>query len=177
MTTKTETSAFFFAPFVSSPMRLEPHWIDYNGHLNMAFYTVLCDRAVDEAFAVIGLGPDYARERECSCFTAEAHIQYKRELRIGDPVRATVQLIDFDDKRVHVYAELRHAREAWLSATMESMNLHVSLDDRRVLPFPADILANIAIMKAAHSGLPRPEALGRIIGVPPRARSGKPGMH
>jgi acyl-CoA thioester hydrolase len=27
----------FFAPFVSSPMRVEPGWIDYNGHLNMAY--------------------------------------------------------------------------------------------------------------------------------------------
>jgi acyl-CoA thioester hydrolase len=177
MSTKAETSAFFFAPFVSSPMRIEPHWIDYNGHLNMAWYTVLCDRAVDEAFEVIGLGPDYRSERDASCFTAEAHIQYKRELRIGDPVRATVQLIDFDDKRIHVYAELRHAREAWLSATVETMNVHVSMADRKVIPFPPDILANIAIMKAAHSRLPRPEALSRIIGIPPRARSGKPGMH
>src|SRR5581483_4255019 len=35
-------------PFVSSVMRVEPAWIDYNGHLNMAYYNVLFDRAVDE---------------------------------------------------------------------------------------------------------------------------------
>ena len=29
----------FFAPFVSSVMRVEPEWIDYNGHLNVAYYT------------------------------------------------------------------------------------------------------------------------------------------
>ena len=27
----------FSAPFVSSVMRVEPGWIDYNGHLNMAY--------------------------------------------------------------------------------------------------------------------------------------------
>jgi acyl-CoA thioester hydrolase len=26
----------FFAPFVSPVMQVEPGWIDYNGHLNMA---------------------------------------------------------------------------------------------------------------------------------------------
>ena len=26
----------FFAPFVASVMTVEPAWIDYNGHLNMA---------------------------------------------------------------------------------------------------------------------------------------------
>lgn len=29
---------FFFAPFVSSTMRIEPAWIDHNGHMNMAYY-------------------------------------------------------------------------------------------------------------------------------------------
>ncbi|MFL5194230.1 MAG: thioesterase, partial [Microvirga sp.] len=32
------TPVFFFAPFVSSTMRVEPAWIDYNGHMNMAYY-------------------------------------------------------------------------------------------------------------------------------------------
>jgi acyl-CoA thioester hydrolase len=177
MNKSVEPSAFFFAPFVSSPMRIDPQWIDYNGHLNMAYYTVLCDRAIDEAFAVIGLGPDYARSRRASVFTAEAHIQYRRELVVGDPVRATVQLVDYDDKRLHVYVELRHAEEAWLSASLESMNLHVGLEDRKVTPFPPEILANIAVMKSAHAHLPRPEALGRVIGIPARARSGRPGLH
>ena len=31
-------------------MRVEPQWIDYNGHLNMAYYNVLFDRAVDEVY-------------------------------------------------------------------------------------------------------------------------------
>ena len=41
------------APFVSSVMPVEPQWIDYNGHLNMAYYNVLFDRAVDEALSLI----------------------------------------------------------------------------------------------------------------------------
>ena len=49
----------FFAPFVSTVMTVDSQWIDYNGHLNMAYYNVLIDRAVDEAFLLVGLGPDY----------------------------------------------------------------------------------------------------------------------
>ncbi|GGH27357.1 thioesterase [Alsobacter metallidurans] len=172
-----ESAAFFFAPFVSSTMRIEPGWIDYNGHLNMAYYNVLFDRAVDEAFAMVGLGEDYVRERRASYFTAECHVQYKRELRLEDPVRATIQLLDFDEKRLHVYMELRHASEFWLSATSENMMLHVDLDSRKVAPFPADVFASLAIMKAAHSGLPHPEALGRVIGMPARARAAPSGVH
>jgi acyl-CoA thioester hydrolase len=53
------TPVFFFAPFVSSTMRVEPAWIDYNGHMNMAYYHVLFDRAVEEGFSLVGLGHDY----------------------------------------------------------------------------------------------------------------------
>ena len=48
MLDRLDTEPAFFAPFVSSVMRVEPGWIDYNGHLNMAYYNVLFDRAVDE---------------------------------------------------------------------------------------------------------------------------------
>jgi acyl-CoA thioester hydrolase len=158
--------ALFFAPFVSSTMSVEPQWVDYNGHLNMAYYHVLFDRAVDEVFSLVGLGRDYAETRNASTFTAECHILYKRELTEGDVVRVTAQLIAFDDKRLHYYLEMRHANEGWLAATSENMSLHVDMISRKVTPFPPDILANIALMKAAHSMMPLPATIGRIIGMP-----------
>jgi acyl-CoA thioester hydrolase len=159
----SKAPALFFAPFVSSPMRVDPQWIDYNGHLNMAFYHVLFDRAVDELFGLIGLGPDYVREEGASCFAAEAHVRYLRELMAADPVRATLHLVDFDDKRVHCWMELRHAEEGWLSASSETLWLHVGMSSKRVKPFPADILTNLALLKAAHASLKRPETLGQGI--------------
>src|SRR3954464_5890917 len=103
MLDRLDLEPVFFAPFVSSVMTVEPAWIDYNGHLNMAYYHVLFDRAVDEALSRVGLGEDYVRERKASTFTAECHVQYRRELRLSDAVRATMQLIEFDQKRMHVY--------------------------------------------------------------------------
>jgi acyl-CoA thioester hydrolase len=159
----------FFAPFVSSTMRVEPAWIDYNGHLNMAFYNLLIDRAVDEAFELAGLGPDYVTERNASYFTAEAHVRYLRELAVDAPVRVTLQLLDYDDKRIHFFAELHHATEGWPSATSEQLALHIDLATRRVAPWPDDILQRLAAMKAAHAALPRPEAIGHAIAM--KARS------
>lgn len=158
---------FFFAPFVSSPMSVEPGWIDYNGHMNMAYYHVLFDRAVDEAFDVVGFGPGYVDAREASFFAAETHVLYRRELTVLDVVRTTLQLIDFDDKRIHFYMELRHAEEGWVAATSENLSLHVDMTTRKVAPFPPDILSNLAVMKASHGPLTRPPSLGRIIGLRP----------
>ena len=36
--------------FVSRVLEVEKGWIDYNGHMNMAYYNVLFDRCSDEAF-------------------------------------------------------------------------------------------------------------------------------
>jgi acyl-CoA thioester hydrolase len=157
--------AFFFAPFVSSTMRVEPGWIDYNGHMNMAYYVVLFDRALDQAFGVAGLGPDYVETRRLSYFTAETHTVYRRELSVEDAVRVTLQLVAYDEKRLRTYLEIRHATEGWVAATCEILALHVDMDARRVTPFPEDILANLAAMKAAHARLSRPEGLGRGIGM------------
>lgn len=168
MQNEKRAPALFFAPFVSSAMRVEPHWIDYNGHLNMAYYHVLFDRAVDEVFSLVGLSRDYVETRHASIFAAECHVLYKRELTEGDLVRVTAQLIAFDDKRLHYYLEMRHANEGWLAATSENLSLHVDMVHRKVAPFPPDILANLALMKAAHSMMPLPAAVGRIIGMPER---------
>ena len=163
------TSSIFFAPFVSSTMKVEPAWIDYNGHLNMAYYNLLIDRAVDEAFELVGLGPEYVRTRNASYFTAEAHVRYLRELAVNASVRATVQLLDFDAKRLHYFAELHHASEGWTSATSEQLALHVDMRTRRVVPWPDDILERLAAMKVAHAALPAPEAAGRRISMPSRS--------
>ncbi|HZT25950.1 MAG TPA: thioesterase family protein [Pseudolabrys sp.] len=157
------------APFVSSVMRVEPQWIDYNGHLNMAYYNVLFDRAVDETYEMLGIGLAYLKRTNHSTFTAEVHVRYLRELRENDPVRVSFQLLDYDAKRIHYFEELRHAGQGWLSATSENMTLHVDMGAKKVAPFPDDILARLAAMKAAHAHLPTPEGLGRRIAMPAKS--------
>ncbi len=166
MLERSDLEAVFPAPLVSSVMRVEPAWIDYNGHLNMAYYNVLFDRAVDEAYELIGCGLAYLKERRHSCFTAEVHLRYLRELTAGDPVRVTLQLLDYDAKRLHYFEQLFHADEGWLSATSENMALHVDMDAKKTAPFPDDIAARLAQMKAAHASLPVPEGVGRRIAMP-----------
>jgi acyl-CoA thioester hydrolase len=169
MLDRIDLEPLFFAPFVSSVMRVEPGWIDYNGHLNMAYYNVLFDRAVDEAFELIGCGPDYVKARKHSCFTAEVHLRYLRELHAGDPVRVTFQLIDYDAKRMHYFEQLFHATEGWVAATSENMSLHVDMGSHKTAPFPAEIARCLGRMKEAHASLPLPEAVGRRIAMPSTA--------
>src|ERR1700723_4719960 len=131
MLDRVDFKPVFFAPFVSSVMRVEPAWIDYNGHLNMAYYNVLFDRCVDEAYELIGCGLAYLEQTRHSTFTAEVHVRYLRELHAGDPVRVTFPLLGFDAKRLHYFETLSQADAGWLSATSENMALHVDMDAKK----------------------------------------------
>ncbi|WP_192258411.1 thioesterase family protein [Mesorhizobium caraganae] len=152
------------APYVSKPMDIEKDWIDYNGHLNMAYYNVLFDRCSDEAFAAMGMGLDYVKERRLTIYTAEVHVCYVQELHLEHKVVVSFQLIDHDDKRLRAYQEIRHV-DGWLAATSETLSLHVDMSGPKVAPFPADVQAKVEAMRGAHSALPMPERAGRSIGI------------
>ena len=76
-------------PFRSTVMRVRPEWIDYNGHLNMAYYSVLFDQGADQIFEQMGFGPDYQARTGHTTYSAEFHISYLRELHVDAPVMAT----------------------------------------------------------------------------------------
>lgn len=158
------------APFVSRVFEVEPGWIDYNGHMNMAYYNVMFDRCGDEAFDILGMGPAYAEKRRLTIYTAETHLCYVRELHLGDRAAATFQLLDNDEKRLHFYQELHHV-DGWLAATSEVLTLHIDMAGPKVAPFPRDIVERIDAMRAAHTGLPLPERAGRAIGIKRKNKS------
>ena len=156
----------FPAPFASSTMRIQPQWIDFNDHLNMAYYVVFFDQAVDELYELLGLGPSYLKRHNHSTMVAEMHVRYLREVKESDPLRVRCQLLAYDAKRIHLFEELVHADEGWVSATCETMTLHVNMATKKVAPWPDQIMAALARMQAAHAALPVPEGAGRRVAMP-----------
>ena len=152
------------APFNSSYAPVRPEWIDFNGHLNMAYYSVLFDTSVDELYPHIGFGEDYVKTTGCTTYVAEFHICYLRELHEGDEVSATFYLVDFDAKRFHFYQELWH-RDGWCAATAEGVTLHVDQSGPRVAPMPDAIQSALASYKKNQGPLPEAARIGRKIGI------------
>jgi acyl-CoA thioester hydrolase len=147
----------------SRPIPIEPAWLDYNGHLNMAYYMVIFDRALDEAVVAAGLGPDYVARRGLSYMCLEAHVRYLREVVGKSTVVVTTRVLDVDEKRLHLACEMLEGREEVLAATSEWLFVHVDMASRRSAPWPDDVRAGLAAMKAAADHLPRPAHLGRAI--------------
>ena len=130
------------APLATSELGIQPDWIDYNGHLNMAYYSVLFDRSVDDAFELLGMGPNYAKKRRLTTYTAEFHICYLRELHLEHRVSGRFHLLDYDAKRLHIFQELYHV-DGWLAATAETLTLHIDMSGPKAAPFPPDILERV----------------------------------
>lgn len=162
---RPDVDAIPAAPLDIHRETVQPEWIDYNGHMNVAYYVLAFDHATDRFFDLIDLGADYVRRTNHSSFVLETHVTYQQEVKEGDPLRFTFQLVDADEKRLHYYFEMFHAEAGYRAATSEQLALHVDLGARRSAAFPSELGARIAAVRQAHAGLDCPEGVGRTIGL------------
>lgn len=147
-----------------------PEWIDYNGHMNVAYYMLAFDRATDAFFDFLKMGEEYKNKYNYSTFTLEGHITYDREVLEGDPLLFKTYLLDFDEKRMHYFHEMYHAEQGYLAATNEMITMHIDMNKRRSAPFAPEMLTRIEEVMAVHRTLQRPEKVGRTIGIRRKSR-------
>jgi len=159
------------APLALHREHVRPEWIDYNGHMNMAYYLLAFDHATDAVLDRYGIGEAYRRRANASIFALETHVTYERELSAGDPLSVTSLIIGADAKRLHLFHRMYHGSDGYLAATNDVMILHVDLATRRSAPFPADVAAALAETAREHACLPRPPQSGRSVSLARRAGS------
>lgn len=155
----------FPAPYREFVCNVRPEWIDYNGHMNVAFYMAAFDEATDAFYEALGIGLSYKNASGCSTFTLEGHITYDQEVMEGDPLRFTSYLLDCDAKRIHYVHEMHHADKGYLAATNEMIGMHIDMDARRSKDMPADMQARLQAALKAHAPIQKPSQVGRVIGI------------
>jgi acyl-CoA thioester hydrolase len=154
------------APFARYEGEVRPEWIDINGHMNLAYYTVLFDCATDLLFEVIGIGRQYKDATGHGTFVVETHNRYERELLVGERMRVASQILGADQKRVHLAHEMFRLADGTRAATQELLFLSIDLSRRRVVPFLPEAAARLGRAAAAHARLPQPAWAGRHIALP-----------
>ncbi|WP_033067976.1 carnitine 3-dehydrogenase [Thalassospira australica] len=137
-------------------------WTDYNGHMNEAHYVEVSGQASDRFMEMIGADADYIAAGG-SYFTVENHVCYLQEIKAGDQIRVTTQLISAKGKKLHLFHRLIGA-DGETAATVETFLLHVDLKTRRTSEPGGVVAGNLANMAARHAAMPKPEQLGRAIG-------------
>jgi len=163
------------APFDRHRAVVLPEWIDYNGHMNVAYYLLAFDHATDSFLDYLGLDAAHRDATGGTTFAGDIHLTYQREVKQGDRLRIASQLLGYDDKRLRFIQMMYHEAEGYLAATMESLSLYVDLRRRRVTPFPDDVRRRLAAVFAAHRSLPLPPEAGRVIAKPPLPEARPPG--
>jgi acyl-CoA thioester hydrolase len=146
--------------------RVQDNWIDYNGHMNVAYYVLAFDRATDAFLTYLGLDAAHREATGGSTFTVEAHITYQREMQKGAALRVSTRLLGFDAKRVHYFQQMYHADKGYLAATCEWLMLYVDLNTRRSAPIPAAAMQRLGEILESHSTLPLPSEVGHVIRTP-----------
>lgn len=157
------------APYMAPIQHVLPEWIDGNGHMNVAYYSLAFDRALDAFFQELGIGWDYTEKGEGSTFVLEAHVSFLREVKQGDPLRISYQLLGCDAKRMHYFGQMLHAGEGFLAATSEQIAVHVDMKTRRSSNFPGEVVGLLDAVRVAHAALPVPPQAGRSIGLKKKA--------
>lgn len=158
----------FDAPLELTGMVVKPEHIDANGHMNVGFYNVIFDQALDRFFTPFDLDWSYVQRTNLSTFVLETHVCYLQEVLEGDSLRFTFQLLGADAKRIHYFMNMFHAQKGYLAATSEQILVHVDLATRKSCPFPEVQQKLFENMLAGHAKLPKPPQAGKSIGMAKR---------
>lgn len=145
--------------------RVLPEWIDINDHMNVAYYLLAFDKAVDALWRRFGLTDEYIKTHGSSTIAVESHVTWQREIVEGAPYVVTTKILAYDDKRIHQFQRMYHADDGFLAATCEWMNLHFDTSIRRVAPWPDEIRARIAEFADNQGTHSWPAEAGRIMQV------------
>ncbi len=128
--------------------KIEPQWIDYNGHLRDAYYGLIASYAVDEVMDHLGLDAAYRERTHCTLYTLEVHLHYLHEVKASDDLGVISSVLDFDAKRIHVGCRFVCNRRSEPVATAEMMLLHVHQGDKpSVAPFPDEVSVKLEALK------------------------------
>jgi acyl-CoA thioester hydrolase len=120
--------------------RIQPDWIDYNGHLRDAYYGLILSYAIDEVMDHVGLDAAYRARTRCTLYTLELHMHYLHEVKGSEPLDVESSILDADGKRIHFGCRFACGDAGRTVATGEVMLLHVHQGDKPAsAPFPADI--------------------------------------
>ena len=148
---------------VSTEVEVLPDWIDYNDHMNVAYYVAAFDLGIDAFKAVIGIDLAYIEREKRSTVALESHITYQREASLGEKLRVDTRLLDYDGKRCHIYQEMYRGDE--LLSTLETLSISFDTAARKSCPFADDVAPRYQQMHESQKNLPIPEWVGKSVGI------------
>ena len=164
MTLQNQVEKTLSSPFRTKNQTVLGEWIDYNGHMNVAYYTLAFDKALDFFFEdVLNIGPSFVEKNKEGPFALKASYNYFSELLESESFFVDISILDFDSKRVHVFGEMRKDKSLELSAVFETVLMNMDLSARKVKQYPDRVLKLFELFKSSLDQNKIPSEIGRKI--------------
>lgn len=142
-----------------------PEWIDYNGHMNDAYYVVAFSQAIDAFMLHIGLDETFREEQSVSIYTLQSMVTYLKEVAEAEPIIIQGQLLESDNKKLRLFMTMYHGQTHDELATMETLLLHMDMQAHRAAPFLEKTQSLVNNIQAAHNLLETPANAGKAIAI------------
>ena len=102
---------------------VKSEWIDYNGHMQDAYYGLVFSYAVDAFQDWIGFDAAYRTETDCTIYLVEEHKYFLREVKETDLLKVQIDVLGVSDKLFHLYCAMQSGGHD--VAISELMEMHV----------------------------------------------------
>ena len=113
-------------------------WVDYNNHLNMAYYVLIFDQALEVILEKFNMGAKSAKTEKRSTMVVETNTKYINEVQEGIEIDIFLTFFDHDKKRIHLKMEMVEKKTKKISASIEWLSLYVNLETRKVTEFESE---------------------------------------
>ena len=132
-----------------------PEWIDYNGHMQDAYYGLVFSKAVDALQDDVGFDQSYRQKTGCTIYLVEEHKFFLSEVREGAQLDIRICVLDINKKLFHIYALM--TSEGRDVAISEMIQLHV-----RQKPTPKGVAIPLGIRDRLGTYLVNPKNLSEL---------------
>ena len=148
--------------FQSNIQNVKKEWIDYNGHMNVAYYTLSFDNALDDFLETkLTIGPTFVNKEKKGPYSLQANYHYLDELRLHDKFFVKVYIIDSDNKKIHLVLEMINFKTKKQVAVCETLLINVDLNIRKSVIYSPDVVEKIKKYKAKCSDIKLPSQVGK----------------
>ena len=151
----------FDTPLKCPNKKVLKSWIDYNGHMNVAFYTLVVDKSLDYFLEeYLGIGETYAKKNHFGPFVVQANFTYLNEMKLNERFFVQCSLINYDLKKMHLFLEIISQKNKIVMAYSEQLLVNVNLIKRISEDYPDWALKRLKILKNNHKKIKFPNNIG-----------------
>jgi len=130
-------------PIKVSQGKVKEDWIDYNGHMNMAYFVQCFEESSDFLLEHMDLGYRYAMEEQKGVFVIKCEINYRKEINLHKNFIISLEELVFKGKKLIVGLKMLNENNETI-ADYKILNLNVDLETKKSSTFSPKIIAQLA---------------------------------